>query len=63
MKKTLKNLAAALLVFTLFYLIGAFIEVSFVITKWREDARILVACFGGIFAIVILGNTYFDNLI
>lgn len=53
MKHVMIGLAALLLSFGLFYLLGAFYAVSFDIAIWSEQVRGTVAILGGILAIMI----------
>ena len=54
MKNTITSILAGLIIFLLFYLIGAFVQMSFDITKWSESARVLVGSFGGIVSIFVM---------
>jgi hypothetical protein len=55
MKKILNLVTIAssgIVVFLIIYLIGAFIQVSFDISTWSIDARILVGTLGGLLSFV-----------
>lgn len=42
-----------LLTFSLFYLVGAFVQVSFDISKWTETSRGCVGVFGFLFSVIV----------
>lgn len=46
--RIIKSFAASALIFFLCYLLGAFVAVSFDITKWADIGRFMVATIGGI---------------
>ena len=54
MRNIITSILAGLLMFCLFYLIGAFIEVSFDISKWSIDCRIMVGAIGGVFSFFVM---------
>ena len=54
MKNIITSILAGLLMFCLFYLIGAFIEVSFDISKWSIDSRIMVGAIEGVFSFIVM---------
>lgn len=57
MKNIITSILAGVISFVLFYLIGAFVQTSFDITKWSESARVLVGSFGGIVSIFVMAST------
>lgn len=48
------GIISGIFVFSIFYLLGAFMQISFDISKWSEDARVLVGIFGGFFGILTI---------
>ena len=59
--RIIKSFAASALIFFLCYLLGAFVAVSFDITKWADIGRFMVAIFGG-FASAITFAFVFEDL-
>jgi hypothetical protein len=55
---TLKNLIISIsfgaLIFLFLYLIGSFVQISFNISKWSEDARFIVGALGGLTSLIIM---------
>jgi len=53
-----KNLIVSILygalIFAFMYLIGSFVQISFDISKWSEDARVIVGAFGGFITLVLI---------
>ena len=54
MKNTITSILAGLVTFLLFYLLGAFVELSFDISKWAEGARVIVGAIGGTLSICVM---------
>lgn len=62
MKQIFKSILHGALLFTAFYLIGAFVQAEPNITKWSMDARILVGVLGGFLSIALtLASYHSDN--
>ena len=63
--KIIKDLVIATLmgafVFALFYLIGAFSQVSFDVSTWNEIAQSMVSVMGGVFGLAVVFGI-FGNL-
>lgn len=55
MKAALIGLSVMVIIFTLGYLMGSFVENSFNIGNWDEKTRAIVGTFGGMIAIVFGG--------
>lgn len=55
LKRFFKTIILSVIVFTLFYLMGSFVELTFNIFDWSRDARIAVGILGGMFSIAIAG--------
>ena len=62
MKQLFKAILHGVLLFTAFYLIGAFVNSNFNITTWSMDARVLVGVLGGFLSISLtLASYHSDN--
>lgn len=61
LKKTFQFTLLALFLFSICYLLGAFIETSFDITKWHNGTRSGVGIMGGFFSLVISGFITFAS--
>jgi hypothetical protein len=62
MKQLFKAILHGALLFTAFYLIGAFVNSNFNITTWSMDARVLVGVLGGFLSIALtLASYHLDN--
>ena len=59
MMKFFKILCLGLFVFGIFYLLGAFSEVSFNILNWKENTRNLVSSLGGIISAIAMAFCFF----
>ena len=55
---TSKNLIISILygalIFAFMYLIGSFVQISFDISKWSQDARFIVGALGGFTSLIIM---------
>ena len=54
MTNTITSILAGIVTFFLFYLLGAFVELSFDISKWTEAARVIVGVMGGVLSICVM---------
>lgn len=62
MKQLFKSILHGVLLFTSFYLIGAFVNSDFNIVNWSQDARVLVGVLGGFLSIALtLASYHLDN--
>jgi hypothetical protein len=62
MKQLFKAILHGALLFTVFYLIGAFVQAEPNITNWSFDARVLVGVLGGFLSIALtLASYHSDN--
>lgn len=61
MKSIIIAIVTAIVVFAIFYLLASFVEISFDIAKWTNEARITVGCWGGLIALVLGAFVWADN--
>ena len=61
MKDLFKSILHGVLLFTAFYLIGAFVNSDFNINTWTLDARVLVGVVGGALSIILTLASYQSN--
>jgi hypothetical protein len=55
MTKTIINsILSGALVFLIFYLLGAFVQTSFNILQWSQNARGVVGIIGGFFSLTVM---------